>query len=344
MNGYMRRESKVTLGFCGILACHWLTVEAHYKMLLQMDDLVRHCLFGFAMCLVADGIKMIKEIAFKATQQAQGLFHHRENQKTIEDHLGDTMPPCKDLRWIDDFDSMMSRLPHAKKPGDAKGLSIFEMFSFHLCEDSAMGTAVEDSCCQGGSFETPEVIFSEPMKTIFPQSESDPNSSHLAREVSPSDELAPVEDENSSPTSPAFAVKKMTESRHVESEYEIMRGISLHRALRHSELWTSPHEIRRRNLSAQVWDLSKPVSKFDTFLSHTWRTKGRWKVLALMMQTGWLHALFAWFVGVAVMLSLRAFDIVHDPWQNENSIIAPAEGFPVSYGPWTVISEEFPWP
>ena len=157
----------------------------------------------------------------------------------------------------------------------------------------------------------------------------------LPREVSFSDQLAPIEEE--SPT-PAFAMKKMTERRHVETDYEIMRGIPLHRALRQSELWTSPHEIRRRNRSAQVWELSRGVSEFDTFLSHTWQTKGRWKVLALMMQTGWLHALFAWFVGVAVMLCLRAFDIVGVPWENVQVVISTGERIGVSCTPWTVIS------
>ena len=63
----------------------------------------------------------------------------------------------------------------------------------------------------------------------------------------------------------------------------------------------------RRNWTERVWNLSGPVSSHDVFLSHTWRSKGRWKVLALTMQSGWFHGLLAWFVGVALLLWLQSF-------------------------------------
>ena len=197
----------------------------------------------------------------------------------------------------------------------------------------------ERSCCQGESDVPPaEVIL--PAKAKIPEFENDQvisNTTNLAMRISFSEQLAPVEEEDSDPNSLDLAMTRMKEMRHMESDYAIMRGIPLHQTLRRSELWTSPHEIRRRNRSAQVWHLSSEVSQFDIFLSHTWRTKGRWKVLALMMQTGWCHALLAWFVGVAVMLLLRAFELVDDPWKNGSLVFAGEHYTDGPFGPWTVI-------
>lgn len=86
-----------------------------------------------------------------------------------------------------------------------------------------------------------------------------------------------------------------------------------------------------------VWALSARVSSYDMFLSHTWKTKGRWKVLALMMQTGWPHALLAWVVGLTAMLFLRVFDIVSGPW-GHCSIWIDGKPVPVVLGPWIIIS------
>eukprot|EP00438_Fugacium_kawagutii_P023806 Skav228153 [mRNA] locus=scaffold2683:337315:338869:- [translate_table: standard] len=130
----------------------------------------------------------------------------------------------------------------------------------------------------------------------------------------------------------------MTNMRHMEIDEEFTRGIALHRALRHHELWTSPQEIRRKNQVLKVWNLSKKVSKFDTFLSHTWRTKGRWKVLALMLQTGWLHGMLGWSIGLAVMLCLRRFDIVSDPWKTV--FLAGGQTLSTPLGQWTVVVSE----
>lgn len=133
-------------------------------------------------------------------------------------------------------------------------------------------------------------------------------------------------------------LQKMLEMKHMEVDHEIMRGIPLHRILRRIEVWTSPDEIRRRNWTERVWNLSRPVSNHDIFLSHTWRSKGRWKVLALTMQSGWFHGLLAWFVGVALMMCLRAFDLIRDPWEKVTlflggkAIVVPASPWSVMFG------------
>ena len=132
---------------------------------------------------------------------------------------------------------------------------------------------------------------------------------------------------------------KVRDIRHMKIDHEITRGIPLHRALQYSELWTSPDEIRRRKHGDQVWTLSTRVSSFDIFLSHTWRTKGRWKALSLMIQNGWLHGLLGWFTGLAMMLCLRAFDVIDDPWHDVVFVVA-GKPIMISLTPYTVFLSE----
>eukprot|EP00438_Fugacium_kawagutii_P028273 Skav234031 [mRNA] locus=scaffold1723:152454:153926:+ [translate_table: standard] len=142
------------------------------------------------------------------------------------------------------------------------------------------------------------------------------------------------------PARNSIRFNKMTNSKHMEIDEEVTRGIALHRALRRGELWTSPQEIRRKNRSAEVWKLSKRVSSLDIFLSHTWRTNGRWKVLALIMQTGWLHGFLGWVIGLAIMLCLRGFELVSDPWKID--FLAGGHTRSTSLSLWTVsVSELF---
>eukprot|EP00438_Fugacium_kawagutii_P011988 Skav206719 [mRNA] locus=scaffold967:137519:138976:- [translate_table: standard] len=140
------------------------------------------------------------------------------------------------------------------------------------------------------------------------------------------------------PARNSIRYNKMTRMQHMVTDEEFTRGISLHQALRHLELWTSPQEIRRKNQAAKVWKLSRKVSSFDTFLSHTWRTRGIWKVIALMMQSGWLHGLLGWSIGLAVMLCLRGLDIVSDPWKSIMFVGGQARLTPFNL--WTVIFSE----
>ena len=212
-----------------------------------------------------------------------------------------------------------------KKPLHGANISVIEAMlpSCHPCKAA-------ESCCGSAEYAA-EVIHSE--KPERPQIGQDTPDGNEGTETS----LGPIEEQDSIHQSLGW--KKITQMSHMEIDHEVTRGIPLHRALRHSELWTSPHEIRRRHRAAEVWKLSTRVSTFDIFLSHTWQTKGRWKVLALLMQTGWLHALLGWSIGLAVMLCLRAFGFADDPWDNVVYFLA-GKRIPVSLTPWTVLFAE----
>mmetsp|Transcript_68695 Transcript_68695/g.161595 ORF Transcript_68695/g.161595 Transcript_68695/m.161595 type:complete len:532 (-) Transcript_68695:32-1627(-) len=108
--------------------------------------------------------------------------------------------------------------------------------------------------------------------------------------------------------------RKMTESRHMEVESEILRGVALHKVLRNPEFWMTPDRIRQTQRAEQVWDRSTPVEFYDTFLSHTWRTPGRWKVLALLLQSGWVHGFVGWCIGVSLALVLKVLHLVPVTW------------------------------
>ena len=49
---------------------------------------------------------------------------------------------------------------------------------------------------------------------------------------------------------------------------------------------------------------------FDTFLSHTWLTAGRWKVLTLLLRSGWHMMFLGWVLGVTLAIVLCIFDVL----------------------------------
>ncbi|CAE7835492.1 ran [Symbiodinium sp. CCMP2592] len=100
---------------------------------------------------------------------------------------------------------------------------------------------------------------------------------------------------------------RLQHMRHLEVDAEILRGIPLQVSLRAlGELWRRspvdlPEEARRG-----LYDLAAPVEGFDVFLSHTWMSPGRYKVLNLLFQAGWKQVLLSQslFVMAGMVLSL----------------------------------------
>ena len=48
--------------------------------------------------------------------------------------------------------------------------------------------------------------------------------------------------------------------------------------------------FRYTHRSAKLWAVSRCVDNLDVFLSHSWRSPGRKKFLALCLESGWAHA------------------------------------------------------
>ena len=92
---------------------------------------------------------------------------------------------------------------------------------------------------------------------------------------------------------------------------ELMRGISLRKTLRQGGmLWLYNPSVLSLDQKEQVFAASKPTARFDRFLSHTWWTRGKWKMLSLLLHFGWPTMLVAWAMGVLVSFILCLYDVL----------------------------------
>ena len=97
-------------------------------------------------------------------------------------------------------------------------------------------------------------------------------------------------------------------------DWEMLRGVPLHRALQRPRIWIQPERYRHSHRSEQLWSLSKAsVERLDAFLSHSWRTSGASKLLALLLQNGWLYGLLGWLLMTALSHLLRLVDVMDAP-------------------------------
>ncbi|CAJ1407518.1 unnamed protein product [Effrenium voratum] len=118
----------------------------------------------------------------------------------------------------------------------------------------------------------------------------------------PSPEAMPLGHMLQKPMSGSSRIEKMSQ---LEVDTEIVRGISLRESLKNfGRLWRwSPLDLNEEDRK-ELWTKSKHVKGFDMFLSHTWLTAGRWKVLTLLMRTGWHFMFFSWLIGTVLAMCL----------------------------------------
>ena len=64
---------------------------------------------------------------------------------------------------------------------------------------------------------------------------------------------------------------------------------------------------------------SQPAECLDVFLSHTWLTPGRWKVLSLMLQLGWRPMLVIWLLMMAVLPVMVKNELLPMPFITEQA-------------------------
>ncbi|CAE7190269.1 unnamed protein product [Symbiodinium necroappetens] len=124
--------------------------------------------------------------------------------------------------------------------------------------------------------------------------------------------------------------------RYSEVDMAMVRGISLRSSLRGlGRLWRYKASWKPQERAA-LYELSSPAMSFKVFVSHTWQTPGRWKILGLSLQCGWRSALGFWFMAVVVSFALCALDILPMPFSYEPTMAV----FPETYamGFWVVPS------
>ncbi|CAE7947358.1 Calmodulin [Symbiodinium sp. KB8] len=120
---------------------------------------------------------------------------------------------------------------------------------------------------------------------------------------------------------------------HLEVDTEIARGLSLRESLRQGgRLWlTAPGDLSDKS-RAELWSRSRPVQHFDMFISHTWKTSGKWKLLSLLFHSGSQKVLVIWFTTVIAVLSLTILGVLPAPWRIEAHAMEFKAMCPV--GPW----------
>ena len=99
-------------------------------------------------------------------------------------------------------------------------------------------------------------------------------------------------------------------------DWEMLRGIPLHRALQRPRIWIQPERYRHSHRSEKLFSSSfqPPLQHLDAFLSHSWRTSGASKLLALVVQNGWRHGLLGWLLMALLALLLRLLDVIEAPF------------------------------
>ena len=114
---------------------------------------------------------------------------------------------------------------------------------------------------------------------------------------------------------PPSRVSRLEKLKHLEIDTEIMRGANLRRTLRLcGKAWLRPPAQLSEADREELWRYSAPVQSFDTFLSHTWLTPGRWKVLSLTIQSGWPVMLASWGTVTALLTVFCLTNVLPMPW------------------------------
>ncbi|OLP96744.1 putative serine/threonine-protein kinase [Symbiodinium microadriaticum] len=123
-------------------------------------------------------------------------------------------------------------------------------------------------------------------------------------------------------------------------DLEILRGVSVKDTLRgFGRLWRrSPMDLSEE-LRAAMWDRSRQLESFDLFLSHTWRTGGLWKFLALTLQCGWQRLLLSWLMAMILVETLAFFDIL--PSHMNFTAVFEGDSYVFPFGAWGLFLANF---
>ncbi|CAE6966328.1 GIP [Symbiodinium natans] len=116
--------------------------------------------------------------------------------------------------------------------------------------------------------------------------------------------------------------QRVTHGRYSEVDMEIVRGISLRKSLANlGRVWRYSPQTWSMEDRMSLYQLSKEVPEFQMFISHTWRTPGRWKVLSLSFQCGWHHVLLCWCGAVFLCFGLCLADVLPMPFKYKARIL-----------------------
>ena len=102
---------------------------------------------------------------------------------------------------------------------------------------------------------------------------------------------------------------KLAAMKHLEVEHELLRGIGLRASLQNGGcVWMTPADKLSSGEKMDRWQTSIKVDHFDVFISHTWLTAGRWKILCLLLDSSWPIMLLGWTLAVLAAIPSHLVD------------------------------------
>lgn len=128
-------------------------------------------------------------------------------------------------------------------------------------------------------------------------------------------------------TSRMSKLQRLNSLGHLHIDKELLCGLTIRKSLRSGgRAWmTMPKDMSHAQLVA-LHSKAEAMESFDFFLSHTWSTDGKWKVLSLLMQTGWPYAVICGTLAVGVSTLLCLNDQLPMPWcfkDRQGSVLLP---------------------
>ena len=107
-----------------------------------------------------------------------------------------------------------------------------------------------------------------------------------------------------------FKEAKLAAMKHLEVEHELLRGIGLRASLQNGGcVWMTPADKLSSGEKMDRWETSIKVNHFDVFISHTWLTPARWKILCLLLDSSWPIMLLGWTLAVLAAIPLHLVDV-----------------------------------
>lgn len=108
--------------------------------------------------------------------------------------------------------------------------------------------------------------------------------------------------------------ERHTLGRYSHIDMGVARGMSLRKSLEgFGRLWRYNPATWTDEDRMSLYNMSTRVTHFQTFVSHTWRSPGRWKILSLSLQCGWHYGFVSWLVAAMLCTALCLADVLPMP-------------------------------
>ncbi|CAE7172090.1 hypothetical protein AK812_SmicGene34695 [Symbiodinium microadriaticum] len=133
--------------------------------------------------------------------------------------------------------------------------------------------------------------------------------------------------------------RRLQTDQSFEVTQDLLRGLSLRSTLQGlGWMW----RLSPKDISPSAWQRlqrkSKPVQSLDIFISHTWKTGGIPKMLALFLSSGWRFALLAWLVAqvLTTMIYLACPECIITPITFKSRVLDFEAYCPLE--PWMIVA------